>query len=303
MLETARPDKLFPTRSRVSRHRHYSLLIVRGDGRLVFRVNFPRPVALGTGLSLIVGALAVTLLVGDWVQLRVLTREARVQAAELAGTRRVIENVNRRIGELQQEATAWQALHARIWQAIGPEGTGSRAGIGGRAEPAPRPMPVTGLERLAETVMEEGENLRALDRVMARAGRILASLPMRWPVRGDVNSEFGTRTSPWTGGREYHTGIDIGARQGTPVHAPAGGTVEFAGAHREYGLTVVLDHGQDVRTVYGHLSSVASRRGQIIERGTLLGHTGNTGRSSGPHLHYEVLVKGRPVNPRAYLWD
>lgn len=286
----------------MTRHRHYSLLIVRGDGRLMLRLNVPRLVAFGGPAAFVVAVLALTVLVGDWVQLRSLTGDARSQAAELAGARRALATVNGRIAELQQEAAAWRALHARIWQAIAPDDIGLPAGIGGRTEPA-RPAPVTDLERLAETVTEEGEHLRALDRVMARAGKLLASLPMRWPVRGDISSEFGTRTSPWTGSREYHTGIDIGARQGTPVHAPAGGTVEFAGSHAEYGLTVVIDHGQDVRTVYGHLSQVASRRGQTVERGALIGRTGNTGRSSGPHLHYEVLVKGRAVNPRAYLWD
>jgi murein DD-endopeptidase MepM/ murein hydrolase activator NlpD len=79
--------------------------------------------------------------------------------------------------------------------------------------------------------------------------------------------------------------------------------VTLAGSHAEYGLTVILDHGNDIRSIYGHLSKIAVEIGQRIERGTPLGFTGNTGRSSGPHLHYEILVKGQPVNPRGYLWD
>ena len=90
---------------------------------------------------------------------------------------------------------------------------------------------------------------------------------------------------------------------GTPVHAPAAGTVVVAGPAHEYGTAVMLDHGQDIRTLYGHLSKVSVRPGQKVERGTLLAFSGNTGRSSGPHLHYEIFVKGQPVNPRAYLWD
>jgi len=87
------------------------------------------------------------------------------------------------------------------------------------------------------------------------------------------------------------------------VVAPAAGTVAFAGTHAEYGLTVILDHGENLRTVYGHLSRLDVSQGRTVARGTELGLTGNSGRSSGPHLHYEILVDGRPVNPRAYFWD
>jgi murein DD-endopeptidase MepM/ murein hydrolase activator NlpD len=76
-----------------------------------------------------------------------------------------------------------------------------------------------------------------------------------------------------------------------------------AGPAQEYGITVILDHGQDIRSLYGHLSRLNVKAGQRVERGTVIGYTGNTGRSSGPHLHYEIHVKGRAVNPRAYLWD
>ena len=76
-----------------------------------------------------------------------------------------------------------------------------------------------------------------------------------------------------------------------------------AGNAQDYGVTIILDHGHDVRTLYGHLSKLDVQPGQRVERGALIGYTGNTGRSSGPHLHYEILVRGRVVNPRAYLWD
>jgi murein DD-endopeptidase MepM/ murein hydrolase activator NlpD len=132
---------------------------------------------------------------------------------------------------------------------------------------------------------------------------MLAALPSRWPLRGAVNSEFGGRASPWGATREFHSGIDIGAISGTPVRAPAGGTVVQAGPNGENGITVVVDHGQDVRTLYGHLSRVAVRHGQAVDRGVVIGFSGNTGRSTGPHLHYEVHVAGRAVDPRSFLWQ
>ena len=137
---------------------------------------------------------------------------------------------------------------------------------------------------------------------MTRAGKVLATLPSRWPVRGAVNSEYGRRRSPWTQATEIHGGIDIGADRGTPVRAPAAGTVHHAGRASDFGIAVILDHGQDLRTIYGHLSRVAVKEGQRVERGDVIAYTGNTGRSTGPHLHYEIHVRGRAVNPRAFLW-
>jgi murein DD-endopeptidase MepM/ murein hydrolase activator NlpD len=291
------------------RRQQFSLLVIRGDGVRVVRFNFARPLALATFVGLAVAVSATGALLGDWLQLRQLTREAVTFHAQIVEQRKTIDDFNRRVAELRKEVGGWSELHARIAEAFGPEvGRGGRdRGIGGATMPTDRPggrvSPADELNRLAETIMQEGENLRALDRLMARAGKVLAALPSRWPVRGAVNSEFGMRQSPWTQSQEFHSGMDIRAERGTAVHAPAAGTVVFAGAQPEYGTTVIIDHGQEIRSLYGHLSKIAVQAGQKIERGTVIAYTGNTGRSSGPHLHYEILVKGQSVNPRAYLWD
>jgi murein DD-endopeptidase MepM/ murein hydrolase activator NlpD len=300
-----------PVRRRsVNRHRaQFSLLVVRGDGVRVIRFNFARPLAVAGFVALAACVTTVGALVGDWLQLRQLTRESVTFAAQIAEQRKTINDFNRRVADLRKEVGAWRELHARIQEPFGPEaGRGSRdRGIGGAttpsAYPSAGPSASEELNRLTETIMQEGENLRALDRLMARASKALAALPSRWPVRGSVNSEYGNRKSPWTDDREFHAGMDIGANRGTAVQAPASGTVVFAGTAPEYGTTVIVDHGQDIKSLYGHLSQVSVKAGQKVERGTLIAYTGNTGRSSGPHLHYEILVKGRPVNPRAYLWD
>jgi murein DD-endopeptidase MepM/ murein hydrolase activator NlpD len=124
----------------------------------------------------------------------------------------------------------------------------------------------------------------------------VATLRARWPVRGPINSGFGTRGSFWS--RHFHAGVDIGARRGTPVRAPAAGTVAFAGWRSGYGRTVIIDHGGQVRSLYGHLSKVDVRPRQRVAAGAEIGLTGKTGNASGSHLHYEVLVNGSPVNPR-----
>jgi len=125
----------------------------------------------------------------------------------------------------------------------------------------------------------------------------LAALRERWPVRGPLNSTFGLRGRFWR--KRFHAGVDIGARPGTPVKAPAPGVVVFAGWRRGYGRTIIIDHGRRVRSVYAHLSGFDVKARQRVAAGTRIGRTGTTGHSSGPHLHYEVLINGRPVNPRS----
>jgi murein DD-endopeptidase MepM/ murein hydrolase activator NlpD len=308
MPEPAHPSRPEPgrARGRVKDKSQFSLLIVRGDGVRVVRFNFSRPVAMGAFVGLTVAVSVFGALATDWVQLRELTREARTFARQIAEQRETIASFNRRAVELRKEIGGWRDLHARIWEPFGPELTpgGRDKGIGGGAVNLSGPLsPKDEFDQLTADVMEQGENLRALDRLMARAGKALAALPSRWPVRGAVNSEFGNRLSPWTRVTEFHSGLDINAQPRTPVRAPAAGTVTFAGTQQEYGNTVMVDHGQDVRSIYGHLSQIAVKQGERVERGQVIAYTGNTGRSSGPHLHYEILVKGHSVNPRAYLWN
>lgn len=294
---------------RWSGRKQFSLLIVRGDGSRVIRFNIPRPAALAAVAGIAVAVTTFFTLLGDWVQLRKLTVEARTFKQQMAEQQQTIDSFNRRVAELRTEMVGWRELHARIWEPFGPElqpGGRDRA-IGGAAL---RPDSKTGrlsprdeLEQLAESVAEQGDSLKALDRLMTRAGKALAALPSRWPVRGAVNSEYGMRQSPWAQGTEFHSGIDIRSQHGTPVRAPAAGSVTVAGTYQEYGITVILDHGQDIKSLYGHLSRLNVKPGERVERGALVGWSGNTGRSTGAHLHYEILVKGHTVNPRAYLWD
>jgi murein DD-endopeptidase MepM/ murein hydrolase activator NlpD len=127
--------------------------------------------------------------------------------------------------------------------------------------------------------------------------RTVAALRSRWPVRGPITSDFGPRRGVARG----HHGIDIAAEPGTPCRIAAGGTVVFAGWQNGYGKTIIVDHGDRIHTLYGHLSSIGVSRGQRVEPGAVLGATGTTGQVSGPHLHYEILVNGRPVDPGPYL--
>jgi murein DD-endopeptidase MepM/ murein hydrolase activator NlpD len=286
--------------------KQFNLLMVRDDGSRVLRLSVP-----GWVVGAIVGGLAVTLLglafiYPDYVSLRSQRAAFSALSARLANQQSLIEASQQRMREIRGEINSWRDLHAKIWEPFGPEAGPARrsAGIGGggTAE-ADRPPSKEEMDRLLGVVKEEGESIRSLERFLGRASRVLASLPSRWPVRGPVNSDFGQRRSPWAPNSEFHSGIDIGAAIGTPVKAPAPGTVVFAGQHPEYGITVVIEHGNDTKSLYGHLSRLNVAMEQQVQRGDTIALTGNTGRSSGPHLHYEIQVKGQPVNPHSYIWE
>ena len=127
--------------------------------------------------------------------------------------------------------------------------------------------------------------------------------PTLWPVNGRIMSPFGARTDPLNGEGAMHTGVDLGAAMGTPVHATADGVVVHASWGGQYGNLVIIDHGNGMETYYAHLSSFSVIEGQEIRRGETLGHSGATGRVTAPHLHYEVRIGGTPVNPYKYLAD
>lgn len=132
---------------------------------------------------------------------------------------------------------------------------------------------------------------------------LLASTPNVRPVRGWGTSKFGYRVSPFTGKPTFHAGIDIAAALGSPVFAPADGVVTFTGYDEGYGKLVSIDHGYGVLTRYGHLSQSYVQLGQRVSRWDVIASVGNSGRSTGPHLHYEVRVNGVPRNPMIYILD
>lgn len=122
-----------------------------------------------------------------------------------------------------------------------------------------------------------------------------------WPVRGVLTSGFGPRIHPISGEPDFHQGIDVEVPEGMDVYASCAGRVIVAGHHSGYGLYVVLEHSNGYRTLYGHLSEIGVYRGQFVEGGQRIAQSGNTGNSTGPHLHFEILQYGRPLNPLALL--
>ena len=130
---------------------------------------------------------------------------------------------------------------------------------------------------------------------------LVSATPSMWPIAGWISSGFGNRRDPFSGETAFHPGLDISADHGAPVHAPADGVVESAAYNGNYGNLITLDHGFGLLTRYGHLSRYAVYVGQQIRRGDVIGYVGSTGRSTSPHLHYEVFVNGQLTNPLRLL--
>ena len=131
----------------------------------------------------------------------------------------------------------------------------------------------------------------------------LVSMPSVWPAKGWLTSRFGPRISPFTARRQKHAGIDIAARLGTPITSPARGRVSSIGSRGPLGNSLTLDHGFGVKTFYGHTDEIFVKVGDTVDRGQRIAAIGNSGRSTGPHLHYGVHINGKPRDPLNYIFD
>ncbi len=150
---------------------------------------------------------------------------------------------------------------------------------------------------------EDGENMELAAQIDAiRLNSDPSNLPTMWAHLGKINNEFGFRRNPF-GGRayEFHAGMDIDGERGDLVVAPAGGIVIEAGYKGGYGNLIEIDHGNGLTTRYGHLSKLEAKAGDPVTRGQLIAYVGSTGRSTGPHLHYELRLNDKPINPRHFL--
>lgn len=159
------------------------------------------------------------------------------------------------------------------------------------------------LDKISAEATRQEQSLQELQAYFQDQKSLLASVPSVWPVRGWVTSDFGSRLDPYTSERVMHAGLDIAGPHGKEVLAPSDGTVVFAGLEGGYGNVLVIDHGYGFKTRYGHLASIRVKAGEKVKRGQSIALLGNTGRSTGPHLHYEVRVNGIAENPRKYILE
>lgn len=225
-------------------------------------------------------------------------------------TRDNVAAMARKLGEMQAQLLRLDALGERVSKVAGirPEEFNFREipGRGGAMPTDARPMTLAELsaelDRSAKSVEQRADYMNVIESELLSGTVRRALLPQNTPVsEGFVGSGFGLRTDPFTGQYAMHAGIDFAAPVGTPIFAAAGGVVVSAELHPAYGNTIELDHGNDLRTLYAHASRMDVKPGDLVKRGQKIGAVGTTGRSTGPHLHFEVHLKGVPQNPAKFL--
>ncbi len=260
--------------------------------------------AAGVAVAMVLSAIAIGY-AGNAVGRRAEVGRLELENRELADVNAALEEtvaeVQGRLDEFEERASRL-ALAAGMETPIGglpgADSHGDRVGSGGpydRVPDAPGVLRLQG-DRIAE-------QLEAVAEELDRQGLELASTPTVAPAMGVYTDGFGRRRDPFTNRPAFHRGLDISARKGTPVVAPADGVVVFAGRNGGLGKTIRISHGFGVTTVYGHLDTIEVEPGAEIGRGSRIGTIGNTGRSTGSHLHYEVHVDGKAVNPLYYILD
>ncbi len=157
------------------------------------------------------------------------------------------------------------------------------------------------LEELIDESSHQNEDITGLSQIDEKLKKYISTLPTLWPASGRLSSKFGEREDPFNFSERFHAGIDIAADYGSDINAAAEGIVITAGALPGYGKAVIVSHGHGLSTLYGHISSTVAKEGQKVKKGQLIARVGSTGRSTGPHLHFEVRINDTPVDPLKYL--
>jgi murein DD-endopeptidase MepM/ murein hydrolase activator NlpD len=231
--------------------------------------------------------------------LRLENESYRAATGELADQIASLQGALTQLGEQAElDPTAREAL-SRL-----PAVIRSRAMGGGAAARVPRMVassPDSTFGMLKSLLGAVEGRLESLKTTVERQQALARSVPSIWPLAGWLSSTYGRRPDPFDGSTDFHQGLDIAADRGTPVRATADGRVDSAGYSGNYGNQVLVDHGFGIGTRFGHLSKVAVRAGQSVRRGEIVGYVGATGRATSPHLHYEILLNGQPINPLRLL--
>ena len=295
----------------------YQLMFVPDDGGQV------RSIRVSTGwlpATIATAVLAVVLLViaaASHIEARQARAEVDRVLAENAGLRESLESFSSRMDEALAVARENEEMEreARLLAGLDPLDEQTRQlGMGGPLAPPPAFTDDPGVRteiadqlhhldelehRVAFQARSYQETLGALGSRRERLDRTPTVEPLRGPYA--ISSTYGWREDPFTGDDDYHYGIDFRAPLGTPIRATAGGVVSSVGDRGDYGLTVTVDHGEGVETKYAHLERVQCREGDQVQRGEVIATLGSSGRSTGPHVHYEVRVNGVAQNPKRYI--
>lgn len=301
------------------RSKKISFLIVPENTSNVKQVKCSRGFLAVMACFLVVGFAGVGYVFHDYFTLKAMLPSVGVLADEVTNQRAQLQLYAQKIRALNSEMETLHGFEKKIRVIANVETSADQDavfGIGGTLDEDLETLPAlseshanvvramhANLEQLEEASIVQKRAFSELHDYLQDQRSLLASTPAVSPTTGWVSSGFGYRISPFTGHREFHRGMDIATREGTIIVAPADGVVTFAGKKGGLGKMMVIDHGYGKVTRYGHLSEWKAQAGKRVKRGDAVALVGNTGRSTAPHLHYEVHVNGIPVNPAKYILD
>ncbi len=305
--------------SRTAKKKEYiTLMFLPGPNARVRTLIISKSVIKSVLLSLAGVFILSVYLIYAYSDVQGKVRELQSMREDLMQQKAQVQSFALNLIDYQREMFLIRELDTKLRQAVslGPRYKEQLVlGIGGRDELGLQNLVTIGEKKQDEALKEMHQELTQLRGAASKQETSLqilieyfedkrslfASTPSVWPVRGWVTSSFGNRISPFTSKTQFHEGIDIAAQIGTPVIAPADGVVIKAGFEAGYGNMVEISHGYGLKTVFGHNSRLNVVPGQHVKRGDIISYSGNSGSSTGPHVHYEVRVNGLPVNPVRYL--
>ncbi|MFQ5329426.1 MAG: M23 family metallopeptidase [Thermodesulfobacteriota bacterium] len=298
------------------RKKRFTIVVMPQDHSKVRQLSVPAYLFKGLAALAALVVLALSFIVYDYGTLRFSSSEVADIKKENIEQKIQLQAFSSKVGTLEEQMAKLRQFDRKlriIANLESPDSTERPYGVGG---PTPEEDAATSLGNKRDILIQQmNSDLNQLDAEASTQERSftelqehlikqssrLASTPSIWPVRGWVASAFGYRISPFTGLRQKHEGIDIANRMGTPIIAPASGVVTRVKREAGFGRNITISHGRGIVTKYGHLSKILVKVGQRVKRGDTIAKMGSTGRSTGPHLHYTVVVNGVKVNPFNYI--
>ena len=302
-----------------------TIVVVPEGPRKIRQIKIPRFWILSLVLLFLAGSLSLAWVVRDYLSIKrnlphlsSLQEENSLQKHQITSLAGKVDAINQKMAELKEfdrKVRVMVSLDPSKGSGMESAGEqqqfigvgGSDSSLGGSNSPSERGhkklvrMMYRALDNLDSDISVQKDEKAELMRLLDRQKSILACTPSVWPAKGWVSSGFGYRLSPFTNEKELHRGLDICSRKGAPVLAPADGVVAYVETDPGYGKTVIINHGYGLNSVYAHLEKVHVKKGQVVRRHQEIATVGDSGRTTGAHLHYEVHLNGVPVNPLRYI--
>ena len=299
--------------------RYYIIFVARDEDGRLRKIPVPLHYAYIFVAAAVVGVFTITGMAGSYSRMLVKTASFNQVRSQREALRKDYKELEQVAQQKEVQAASLGSLASEVTALYGLKQNKVTKASAATVNAVPVPADVDSNVVFTDAAYTESFNQLASLRNTALSGRLthafesglsplsgdnwvdMADAPSLWPVVGPITSSFGERLDPFNGEGAFHSGIDLSATFRTAVRATADGFVLTSGLVSGYGREILIDHGHGIETLYGHLSGFAVSTGEQVKRGQIIGYVGTSGRSTGPHLHYEVRIRNTPVNPHKYL--